>query len=166
MLLLSLILLCAAYAYSSNNKDIDRTTVADIDLKDFMGKWYEIARFDHRFERGMTDITATYTLLDNGKIEVVNRGMRDGKPTEAIGKAKTTDVAGRLRVSFFWVFYSDYNILAMADNGAWALVGSRSPKYLWILSRTPQLDEATLNHIIKLAQARGYDTDGLIIDND
>lgn len=166
MLLLSLILLCAAYAYSSNNKDIDRTTVADIDLKDFMGKWYEIARFDHRFERGMTDITANYTLLDNGKIEVVNRGMRDGKPTEAIGKAKTTDVAGRLRVSFFWVFYSDYNILAMADNGAWALVGSRSPKYLWILSRTPQLDVATLNHIIKLAQARGYDTDGLIIDND
>jgi lipocalin len=166
MLMLSLVLLIAACAYSSNRKEIDRSTVKNVNLKDFMGKWYEIARFDHRFERGMTDITATYTLLDNGKIKVVNRGMRNGKPTEAIGKAKTSDIPGQLRVSFFWEFYSDYNILAMGKSGEWALIGSNSPKYLWILSRTPHLSSSTLEYIIRLAQARGYDTDKLIIDND
>lgn len=166
MLMLSLVLLVAAYAYSSNRKDIDRSTVTNVNLKDFMGRWYEIARLDHRFERGMTDVTATYTLLDNGKIEVVNRGFRDGKPTEAIGKAKTTDIPGQLRVSFFWEFYSDYNILAMGKDGEWVLIGSKSPKYLWILARTQHLENSTLNYVIKLAQARGYDTDKLIIDND
>lgn len=165
MLLLSLTLLLVAYAYSHNHKDIDRSTVADVNLDDFMGKWYEIARFDHRFERGMTDITATYTLLESGKIKVINRGMRNGKPTEAIGKAKTTDKAGQLRVSFFWIFYSDYNILAMGERGEWALVGSKSPKYLWILSRTRSLETATLDHIIALARERGYDTSKFIIDN-
>ena len=102
----------------------------------------------------------------NGKIKVVNRGIRNGKPTEAIGKAKTTDIPGQLRVSFFWEFYSDYNILAMGKSGEWALIGSNSPKYLWILSRTPHLSSSTLEYIIRLAQARGYDTDKLIIDND
>lgn len=166
MLLLSLVLLLAACAYSQARQKIDRQTVSDLNLKDFMGVWYEIARFDHRFERGMTDITATYTLLDDGRIEVVNRATRNGKPIEVRGKAKSTDIPGRLRVSFFWIFYSDYNILAMGRRGEWALVGSRSPEYLWILSRTPHIDTATLNHIITLAQARGYNTEKLIIDND
>lgn len=166
MLMLSLVLFIAACAYSSNRKEIDRSTVKSVNLKDFMGKWYEIARFDHRFERGMTDVTATYRLLKDGKIEVINRGMRDGKPAEAIGKAKTTDTPGQLRVSFFWEFYSDYNILAMGRHGEWALIGSKSPKYLWILSRTPHIDSSTLDYIIMLAQARGYDTEKLIIDND
>lgn len=166
MLMLSLVLFIAACAYSSNRKEIDRSTVKSVNLKDFMGKWYEIARFDHRFERGMTDVTATYRLMEDGKIEVVNRGIRDGKPVEAIGKAKTTDIAGQLRVSFFWEFYSDYNILAMGRHGEWALIGSKSPKYLWILSRTPHISSSTLDYIIMLAQARGYDTEKLIIDND
>ena len=103
--MLSLVLLIAACAYSSNRKEIDRSTVKNVNLKDFMGKWYEIARFDHRFERGMTDITATYTLLDNGKIKVVNRGIRNGKPTEAIGKAKITDIPGQLRVLFLGILF-------------------------------------------------------------
>ena len=163
--MLSLVLLFAAYAYSSNHKDIDRSTVTDVDLNEFMGKWYEIARFNHRFERDMSAVTATYSMMDDGKIKIINRGTRDGKPTEAIGKAKTTDTAGRLRVSFFWIFYSDYNILAMGPQGEWALIGSKSPKYLWILARTPRIDSTTLESIIKLAQARGYDTDKLIIDN-
>lgn len=166
MLILSLVLLFAACAYNNSRKEIDRTTVSNVNLKDFMGRWYEIARFDHSFERGMTDVTATYKLLEDGKIEVINRGVKDGKPTEAIGKAKTTDIPGRLRVSFFLFFYSDYNILAMGQEGDWILIGSSSPKYLWILARTPQLPEYTLKHIIALAKQRGYDTDKLIIDND
>lgn len=165
MLILSLVLFFAACAYNNSRKEIDHTTVSNVNLKDFMGRWYEIARFDHSFERGMTDVTATYKLLPDGKIEVINRGIKDGKPKEAIGKAKTTDIPGRLRVSFFWEFYSDYNILAMGKDGDWVLIGSSSPKYLWILSRTPQLPTATLNHIIGLARQRGYDTDRLIIDN-
>lgn len=166
MLLLSLVLLLVACAFGSNRKSVSHKTVSDLDLNEFMGTWYEIARFDHRFERGMTDVTATYRLLDDGKIEVINRGIRDGKPMESIGKAKTTDQPGRLRVSFFWEFYSDYDILAMGNNGEWALIGSRSPKYLWILARTPHLAPATLGSIIEQAKALGYNTDKLIIDND
>ena len=166
MLILSLLLLFAACAYSNSRKEIDRTTVSNVSLKDFMGRWYEIARFDHSFERGMTDVTATYKLRPDGTIEVINRGIKDGKEKEAVGKAKTTDIPGRLRVSFFWIFYSDYNILAMGENNEWVLIGSGSPKYLWILSRTPQLPSATLNHIMALARQKGYDTDKLIIDND
>lgn len=165
MLILSLLLLFAACAYSNSRKEIDRTTVSNVSLKDFMGRWYEIARFDHSFERGMTDVTATYKLRPDGTIEVINRGIKDGKEKEAVGKAKTTDIPGRLRVSFFWIFYSDYNILAMGENNEWVLIGSGSPKYLWILSRTPQLPSATLNHIMALARQKGYDTDKLIIDN-
>lgn len=166
MLLLSLVLLLVACAFGSNRKSVNRQTVSNLNLKEFMGTWYEIARFDHRFERGMTDVTATYRLLDDGKIEVINRGIRNGKPMESIGKAKTTNVPGRLRVSFFWEFYSDYDVLAMGDNGEWALIGSHSPKYLWILARTPHLAPATLNYIIEQAKARGYNTEELIIDND
>lgn len=166
MLLLSLVLLLVACAYSSNRKAVNRQTVEKLNLQEFMGTWYEIARFDHSFERGMTDVTATYRLLDNGKIEVINSGLRNGKREEAIGKVKTTATPGRLRVSFFWIFYSDYNILAMGDDGQWALIGSSSPKYLWILARTPQLVPATLNHIIELAKTLGYNTEKLIIDKD
>lgn len=165
MLILSLVLLCAACAYNSGRNEIDRTTISDVNLKDFMGQWYEIARFDHSFERGMTDVTATYKLLPDGTIEVINRGIKDGKKKEAIGKAKMTDTPGRLRVSFFWIFYSDYNILAMGENREWVLIGSHSPKYLWILSRTPQLPPATLNYIMALARQKGYDTEKFIIDN-
>lgn len=127
-----------------------------------MGRWYEIARFDHSFERGMEYVTADYTLLDDGTVEVVNSGMRGGEPHTAHGRAKATDTPGRLRVSFFWIFYSDYNVLAMGDNGEWALVGSRSPKYLWILSRTPHLEHGVLDSILAAAEARGYDTSKLI----
>lgn len=115
---------------------VDSTPTSDFSLKDFMGRWYEIARFDHSFERDMEYVTADYILQDDGTVEVINSGMRGGEAHTARGRAKTTDTPGRLRVSFFWIFYSDYNVLAMGDDGGWALVGSRSPKYLWILSRT------------------------------
>lgn len=166
-LLLSLVLLlslCVLTGRCALRGDIDRSVVKSLDLQKFMGRWYEIARFDHSFERGMTNVTAEYIMLDDGRVRVINRGMRDGHQVESIGKAKVTAEAGRLRVSFFLFFYSDYNIMAMGPMGEWVLVGSSSPKYLWILSRTPTLDEGVINHIVQLARDRGYDTSKLIFD--
>ena len=80
----------------------------------------------------------------------------------ADGKAKAGKHPGQLRVSFFLFFYSDYNVLALGDNYDWALVGSKSPKYLWILARTPNLPDATIEHILSIARERGYNTDDLI----
>lgn len=152
----------AAFSWGARAADIDRTTVSDFSLEDYMGRWYEIARFDHSFERDMEYVTADYTLLDDGTVEVVNSGMRGSELRTAHGRARTTDTPGRLRVSFFWIFYSDYNILAMGKDGGWALVGSRSPHYLWILSRTPHLARGVLDAILEEAASRGYDTSKLI----
>ena len=133
-----------------------------ISLDKYLGKWYEIARFDHSFERDMEKVTAEYKLLPDGHIKVINSGYRDGKFKETIGKAKTTNTSGLLRVSFFMNFYSDYRVLMIDKDYNYVLVGSSSPKYLWILSRTPQLDEEILESIIDAAQEKGYDTDNLI----
>ena len=164
VVLLLIIMLLAACVYNAGRDTIDRSTVANFNLKSFMGRWYEIARFDHRFERGMTDVVASYTLQSDGRVEVVNEGMRDGKLHRAVGRAKTTKKSGCLRVSFFWIFYSDYNVLEMGEKGEWALVGSRSPQYLWILSRTPTLPDETLNYIVGQATKRGYNVNNLIFD--
>ena len=145
-------------------KSIDRTTVDNLDLKRYMGRWYEIARYDHSFERNMEHCEAFYSLEPNGKILVRNSGVdaKTGLLRTTDGKAKAGKYPGQLRVSFFAFFYSDYNILALGANYDWALVGSKSPKYLWILSRTPSLPEHTIEHILAIARERGYDTDNLI----
>ena len=140
---------------------VDNEPVA-ISLDKYLGKWYEIARFDHSFERDMEKVTAEYKLLPDGHIKVINSGYRNGKFKETIGKAKITDTSGLLRVSFFMNFYSDYRVLMIDKDYNYVLVGSSSPKYLWILSRTPQLDEEILESIIDAAQEKGYDTDNLI----
>lgn len=160
---LTLILMfITACGYGAGRDNINRNTVSSLDLKSIMGVWYEIARFDHRFERGMDYVTATYVPLPDGTIEVQNRGLRDGEEHISIGHAKPTNEPGRLRVSFFWKFYSDYNILAIAPDGEWMIVGSKSSKYLWILSRKPVLSEMTLHYVVSLASQRGYNTDKLI----
>ena len=163
-ILLMATLLLSALECGAQKFDIDRTTIKNFDLKRYMGRWYEIARFDHTFERGLRSVTADYRLQGDGRIEVINTGMRGERQQQAIGKAKTTSQPGRLRVSFFWIFYSDYNILDMGPKGEWALIGSRSPRYLWILSRTPSLPDATIDHIVDIAERRGYNTSNLIFD--
>jgi len=140
---------------------IDNEPVA-IELNKFLGKWYEIARFDHSFERDMQKVTAEYYLQPDGKIKVVNSGYRDGKFKETIGKAKTTDTPGLLRVSFFLNFYSDYRVLMIDKDYLYVLIGGNSSKYLWIMSRTPQLSNDILQKLINAAKERGYDTDKLI----
>lgn len=153
-----------ALVKAKSPQTIDRTPVAKFDLTRYMGTWYEIARYDHKFERGLEAVQATYTLEPDGRVRVENSGfdVRKDQRSEALGKAHATDVPGRLRVSFFWIFYSDYNVLALGPDYSWALVGSRSPKYLWILSRTPTLPQETLDEILRQARQRGYDTDRLI----
>lgn len=144
---------------------INTTTVKSVDVERYMGRWYELARYDHSFERDLEYCQAQYTLLDTGKIRVENSGIdsKNDKHKLSVGKAKLGDMPGQLRVSFFLFFYSDYNILALDDNYEWALIGSKSPKYLWILSRTPQLPQSVMDGILAMARQRGYDTSKLIM---
>ena len=144
---------------------IDNSTVKQLNIQQYMGKWYEIARYDHSFEKGMTHVFTEYSLLDNGKIHVVNQGLKDGKPKEAIGKAKqphSTEYPGRLKVSFFLWFYSDYYILELDKDYQYALIGSSSDNYLWILSRTPEMQKAQLDGLLQKIVQRGYDLSKLI----
>lgn len=149
---------------SCRAQDVDTSTVTSLDVERYMGNWYEIARYDHRFERNLERCEALYTLEPNGRIGVRNSGVdaKTGLLKISDGKAKAGKHPGQLRVSFFLFFYSDYNILALGPDYDWALVGSSSPNYLWILSRTPSLPASTIDHILTLARQRGYDTDKLI----
>lgn len=141
---------------------VDNSVMNDFDLNRYLGSWYEIARFDHKFERGMEHTMATYTLRKDGKIDVLNTGMKNGKPSEAKGVAKLTDTPSLFRVSFWGPFYSDYRIMLLDDNYQYALVGSGGDDYLWILSRTPQISDEIKGLILAEAQKRGYDTYKLI----
>lgn len=146
---------------------IDNSTITAFDLNRYLGKWYEIARYDHAFERNLVGTTAEYSLRDDGMIKVLNSGYLytlDGKFKESVGKAKPNKNGkpGQLRVSFFGPFYSNYYILDLAPDYSYSVVGSSSPKYLWILSRTPQLKPEVQNKIVKDLQHRGYDTSKLI----
>jgi lipocalin len=146
---------------------IDKTTVKELDVKRYMGRWYEIARFPHSFEKNLVGVTATYELMENGKIRVINEGYKntlDGKHSKAVGKAKIPNKKepGKLRVSFFWDFYADYYVLELDKNYQYAMIGSSSDKYFWILSRSPQLDEKTYQMLLDKAKKRGYNLKKLI----
>ena len=160
--MISLSVLLCLLVGCSKKLTVDNSVVTDFDLNRFLGDWYEIARFDHRFERGMEQTKATYVLREDGKVEVLNTGMKDGKPSEAKGIAKLTDTPALLRVSFWGPFYSDYRILLLDPGYQYALIGGGSDEYLWILSRTPQISGDTRDKILAEAQRRGYDTDNLI----
>ena len=144
----------------------DKTTISALDVPRYMGVWYEIARYDHRFEKNMERVTANHSLQDNGKITVVNSGYTpEGKHKQAHARAWMPDKnePGKLKVSFFLWFASDYFILEMDEHDySWALIGSSSDKYLWILSRTASLPVSTLERILDKAHSRGYDTSRLI----
>lgn len=144
-------------------RTVDNSAVKSFDLSRYLGEWYEIARFDHRFERGMEQTKASYTVRKDGKVDVLNTGMKDGRQFRARGVARQTDTPSLLRVSFWRPFYSDYRVMMIDDDYQYALVGSGSDKYLWILSRTPHISDETLAKIIAEAQRRGYDTDKLIM---
>ena len=141
---------------------IDNSTVQKLDIQRYLGLWYEIGRFPHSFEKDMVGVTATYTLKENGSIEVLNQGCiktLNGKHKSATGKAKLTEQPGKLKVAFFLFFYAAYNVMELDQEGyQWALIGSSSPKYLWILSRTPVISDQLYQEILQKAKDRGYDT--------
>lgn len=141
---------------------VDNSVVDSLDVNRYLGEWYEIARYDHRFERGMENTRAIYSMRDDGMIDVINTGVKDGERKESKGKAKLTDTPALLRVSFFGPFYSDYRVMMLDADYQYALIGSGSDDYLWILSRKPSLPDTVKQQVIKEAQRRGYDTSKLI----
>jgi apolipoprotein D and lipocalin family protein len=140
--------------------------VSNLDKSKYLGKWYEIARFDFKFEKNLSDTSAEYTLLNNGKIGVKNRGYDSVKKVwkEAIGKAKFrgADTVGELSVSFFGPFYSGYNIIALDSDYKYALIAGNSLKYLWILSREKTIPDSIKTEYLEKANALGYDTSKLL----
>ena len=141
---------------------IDNSVVKSFDLNRYLGDWYEIARFDHSFERGIEEAKASYSLREDGKVKVLNSGIKNGASKTAKGVGKTTDTPGLLRVTFFWPFYADYRVMMLDDAYTAALVGSGSADYLWILSRTPSLDSKMKESLLSEATHRGYDTSKLL----
>ncbi|MBN2189091.1 MAG: lipocalin family protein [Chitinispirillaceae bacterium] len=141
------------------------TPVTGFSLEKYLGTWYEIARMPFKYENGLSAITATYSMRDDGKVSVVNKGIKaGGKESVARGKAKfaSSPDVGHLKVSFFLWFYADYIIADLDPAYQWALVVS-PPKYFWILCRMPQLDRAVLTRLVNRAAALGYDTSKVII---
>jgi apolipoprotein D and lipocalin family protein len=142
------------------------TPVDNFSLEKYLGTWYEIARMPVSFEKGLSNVTATYSLRGDGKVSVVNRGIRpNGKEAVARGKAKfaAAQDVGYLKVSFFWWFYADYIIVDLDSAYRYAMVAGSSTKYLWILSRKPHLDSVVLKQLVNSAGALGYDTTKLIM---
>lgn len=143
------------------------TAVDGFDINRYLGTWYEIARLDHRFERGLENISATYTLREDGGVDVLNKGwdVKAGEWHDAHGKAYFVEQAdkGRLKVSFFGPFYGGYNIIELDKmDYAYSMITGPDRSYFWILSRTKQLPEATLQALIGRAKALGFATDQLI----
>lgn len=141
-------------------------TVDHVDVKRYMGTWYEIAKFPQRFQKGLVGVTATYSPLPNGKVRVINSGYKEdfnGKLKTAKGKAWVVDTAtnAKLKVSFFWPFSGNYWILELGKDYEYAVIGEESHNYLWILSRTPQMDKAVYNELLKRVQEKGFDTSKL-----
>lgn len=141
--------------------------VSGFDLQKYSGKWYEIARMDHPFERGLSRVTAEYSLREDGGVRVLNRGYdaSTGKWKEAEGKAYFVDdeSTGRLKVSFFGPFYASYNVIALDQQEyQWSLVVGPDTDYMWILSRQPELDRAIIDELLAVAGSVGFKTDELI----
>jgi len=141
--------------------------VTDFDLERYLGTWYEIARLDHSFERGLEKVTAHYSIRDDGGIKVVNRGFNPKKKKwkEATGKAYFVDdpKIGRLKVSFWGPFYGGYNIIDLDKKDySYSLLCGPDKSYLWILSRTPDMEEPLKSRLINKAKALGFETDKLI----
>lgn len=159
-----LVALAGAALYATRTPRIPEgiTPIENFDLERYLGKWYELARIDHSFERGLQRTQAEYSSNPDGSIQVINRGFnaKRGEWKISHGKAKPTiapDVAA-LKVSFFSPFYGGYNVVALDDNYQWAMVIGSKLDYFWILSRTPSLPEGVEDRLMQQAQMMGVDT--------
>lgn len=138
--------------------------VSGFEVEKYLGKWYEISRLPNWFEKGMTDVSVEYFLLENGTIKVVNRGIRDGEEKSITGYARFVgrSDSGDLEVSFFRPFYSPYRIIKLAPDYRYSVVTSADEEYLWILSRTPELTEKDQAEIHHFLFSHGFPVDSLI----
>jgi apolipoprotein D and lipocalin family protein len=140
--------------------------VKPFDKTKYLGKWYEIARLDYRHEKNMDNVTAEYSLNDNGTIKVDNNGFntKTGKWEQAIGKAKfaVDEQTAMLRVSFFGPFYSGYNVIAIDDEYRYALVAGENLEYMWILSRDTRIPDNIKLDYVRKAEMLGYKTAELV----
>ena len=139
-------------------------TVEKVDINKYLGSWYEIARYEHSFEKGCSDVKATYSLnKDNDSINVLNECTKEGKQTVAKGVAYAKDESNsKLKVSFFRPFYGDYWILMLGDDYEYALIGEPSREYLWILARKSSINEKLKKKILNKLPKLGYTKDKLI----
>lgn len=142
------------------------TPVTPFDVNRYAGKWYEIARMDHSFERGLSDVSARYTVQPDGSVQVINRGFDVSRQAwkEAVGKALFTGDANRgaLKVSFFGPFYGGYNVVALDPDYRWSLVVGPDLGYVWILARERQLSPAVRQQVLEKARSFGIEVDRLI----
>ncbi len=138
--------------------------VPHVELEKYLGKWYEIAHLPAKFQEDCDETTATYTLSKDGSISVLNQATKNGKMKQAKGKAKVVDKDSnaKLKVTFFWPFYGDYWIIKLGNNYDYSVVGTPNRKYLWILSRTPQMDDNLYSQIIEYAKSKGFEVNKLI----
>jgi len=161
----SLILLTVLFGCTGMPEGV--TPVSNFELNKYLGKWYEIARLDHSFERGLERVSAEYELRDDGGVRVVNKGYSTGKKEwkEIEGKAYFVGAPGRghLKVSFFGPFYSSYIVFELdEENYPYAFVSGYNNSYLWLLSRTPEVSDALLARFELRARELGFDADNLI----
>ena len=141
-----------------STKDI--LPICNIDPKRYLGTWYEIARLPNSFEKGLENITATYNLRSDGKIEVINAGIKNGQKKIAKGIAWIPDknCTGKLLVSFFWIFKSQYNIILLNEvDYSYSVVTSSTNNYLWILSRKPKISNELYDDLVKFVSSKGFD---------
>ena len=138
--------------------------VKDFNAAKYMGKWYEFARLPNWFEKDMNRVTATYTMLPDGKIKVVNQGEISGQIRRISGFARPADDSGsgELEVTFFRPFYSPYRIIKLADDYRYSIVAGSDENYLWVLSRTPQISPADWQEISAFLEENGFPKDKLI----
>ena len=161
MILLSTLLLTACLGMPKQVQPVN-----NFQLERYLGTWYEIARLDHSFERGLSHVSANYSLLPNGQVRVLNRGYSEQKQAwkDIEGKAafvQTPDI-GHLKVSFFGPLYSSYVITDLDESYQYALISGYNHSYLWILARQPQIPDAVKQRLIAKAQSLGFDTRQLI----
>lgn len=163
-------LLCAMVLFGCSTPKELRTDsippVANFDLQRYLGKWYEIARLPHSFEDGLDNVTASYSLRNDGDIRVINRGFdtENKEWSDAEGRAWVPEPSAPsvLKVSFFWPFSASYKVILLAEDYSYAMVTSSSKDYLWILARQPTIDDSLYSSLVDKAKVWGFDIEKLI----